>query len=48
MLFIATAHANSKYSYHFLTFEFLKYIYQNWIEGVGTTTTTGPPTVREE
>ena len=34
VLFIATAHANNKYSYHFLTFNFLKYIYQNRMEGV--------------
>ena len=26
MIFIAIAHANNKYSYHFWTFEFLKYI----------------------
>ena len=33
-VFIATTHANSKYSYHCWTFEYLKYIYQNWMEGV--------------
>ena len=33
-LFITTGHANSKYSYYFLTSEFLKYSYQKWIEGV--------------
>ena len=34
MLFIANTHANSKYSYHFWTFKFLKYSYQKWIKGV--------------
>jgi len=34
VLFIVTTHANSKYSYYFLIFEFLKYIYQNYMEGV--------------
>ena len=34
MLFIDIAHINCKYSYHFWTFEFLKYNYQKWIEGV--------------
>ena len=35
MLFIATTHANSKYiAIIFLTFKFLKYSYQRWMEGV--------------
>ena len=34
VLFIVTTHANSKYSYHFLTFEVLKYSYQKWMEGI--------------
>ena len=34
VLFIATTHNNSKYGYHFLTFEVLKYSYQKWMEGV--------------
>ena len=33
-IIIATAHANSKYSYHLWTFEFLKYSYQKRMEGV--------------
>ena len=38
VLFIVIAHANSKYSYHLQTFEFLKYSYQKKMEGVYSTT----------
>ena len=34
ILFMITTHANNKCNYYFWTFEFLKYIFQNWMERV--------------
>ena len=34
VIYCHNTYANSKYSYYFLIFEFLKYIYQNWMERI--------------